>query len=850
MASITPPLSGYRVIDLSVGIAGAYCTKLLADAGAEVAKIEDPGGDPLRRWSASGAEIPADADGALFRFLACTKESAVADASRDADLRAVADRLRAADAVVWSPGSRLAAHQSLTPAEILRSHPHLTVTSITPFGLTGPWHDRPATEFTLQAWSGGIVGLGRGAPDRAPVFVGGQVGEWLSGVYAAIGTLVSRSRRSVSLPGELVDVSTLEVLALCLTYYPVSFLDMAGRPYRSRRSIPTPGVEAATDGLVGLGTGTGQQWLDLCVMVGHPEWAEDQSLLSDRARVAPAIREWVAGQSVEEVMRAAAVFRIPHAPVGNGATIASTDHFQERRSVTTNPAHGFSQPDHPYRFAPPLLRRPERPPGLGEHELTSHIGHPPSSRSGDPGPDGQQLPFAGLRILDMTAFWAGPVCTHILAMLGADVIHIESPSRPDGTRLISGIPFTEDQWWERCGIFSGLNTNKKSVTLDLADERGRRILRTLLATCDVMVENFTPRVLEQIGLDFDGVRAVRPDIVMVRMPGFGLDGPWRDNAAFAFVIEDASGLTWMTGYPEANPLSPYCIGDPAAGIHALTGLLLALDHRRRTGEGVLVEAAMVDAAINMTAEQVIEYSAYGALLERDGNCGPTAAPQNLYLSADMAEDGTRDSWIAVAVATDEQWKALRSALGQPAWAMDPALLRAPGRKKERDRIDTHLSEWCRVRSSDEIVESLWSAGVPVAKVMQPHDQTELPQLQFRGFFESVDHPVTGPARHSTLPMRFSRGPDRFHVRHAPLLGEHTHQVLASIGVTETTMSELEADGVIGRAPIMATPSSPLPAPPPPPAPRADRGSGPPAPSGHSGPMPGQPSGPARTLPGT
>ena len=160
------------------------------------------------------------------------------------------------------------------------------------------------------------------------------------------------------------------------------------------------------------------------------------------------------------------------------------------------------------------------------------------------------------------------------------------------------------------------------------------MLRRLIATCDVVVENNTPRVLEQLGLDVDAVRAIRPDVIVVRMPGFGLDGPWRDNPAFAFVIEDAAGLTWMTGYPDENPISPYCVGDSNAGTHALCGLLLALEHRRRTGEGVLVEASMVDAALNVAAEQVVEHSAYGALLGRDGNRGPTAAPQNLYLAAD------------------------------------------------------------------------------------------------------------------------------------------------------------------------------------------------------------------------
>ena len=259
---------------------------------------------------------------------------------------------------------------------------------------------------------------------------------------------------------------------------------------------------------------------------------------------------------------------------------------------------------------------------------------------------------------------------------------------------------------------------------------------------------------------------------MLRMPGFGLDGPWRELSAFAFVIEDASGLTWLTGHPDLLPFEPYCVGDPNAGLHALFGLMLALEHREKTGEGGLVEAAMVDAAVNVAAEQVIEFSAYGALLARGGNRGPCAAPQNLYQAAGPDEYGRDDCWVAIAVATDEQWVSLRRALGEPEWAADPALATAAGRVREHDRIDAFLQEWCRARSADEIVERLWDAGVPVGKVVQPHRQPELPQLAFRNFFEEVDHPVIGRSRYSTLPMKFSRGPERLHERHAPLLGEH------------------------------------------------------------------------------
>jgi crotonobetainyl-CoA:carnitine CoA-transferase CaiB-like acyl-CoA transferase len=789
-----------RVVDLSTWIAGAYCTKLLADGGAEVVKVEAPGGDPLRRWSASGAAIPVDHDGALFNFLGASKRSVVVDGADAGGLDALHGLLDSADAVVWSQGSPLSEQAWLQPRELRRTHPHLVVTSITPFGLEGPWSDKPATEFTLQAWSGGIVGLARGRPERPPVFVGGQVGEWLAGLYGAIGTLAARRRDAAA--GDLVDVSMLEVLAMTLTYYPVTFNDQLGRPMRRKRFVATPGVGAASDGLVGLGCGTGQQWLDFCVLVGHPEWMEDKSLFLDRTALTPTIDAWVAARTVEEVLEEASAFRIPNAPITNGANAATWAHFRERGTFVANPTDGATNPGPPFRLGAGHLRPPEPAPRLGELPMEEAVtpAHPASpAQPARPAAQGasRELPFEGLRILDMTSFWAGPLTGHTLALLGAEVIHLESATRPDGARLVGGVPQTEDQYWERGPIFAALNTNKKSLTVNLSEQRGLELVRRVIATCDVVVENYTPRVLDQLGLDFESLRAERPDLILLRMPGFGLDGPGRDLSAFAFVIEDAAGLTWLTGHPDLLPFEPYCVGDPNAGLHALWGLLLALEHRDRTGEGGLVEAAMVDAALNIAAEQPIEHSAYGSLLERAGNRGPTAAPQNLYKVAGPDERGRDDGWVAIAVATDEQWRALRSALGDPAWAADPALATVDGRRGGHDRIDALLGEWCRARSADEVVATLWEAGVPVAKVMQPHDQPDLPQLAARGFFEEVDHPVIGTSRYSTLPMRLGRGPGRVHRRHAPLLGEHNGELLSALGLSATEIEALEADGIIG-----------------------------------------------------
>ncbi|MBJ7338326.1 CoA transferase [Mycolicibacterium sp.] len=797
------PLDGYSVVDLSSGIAGAYCTKLLADGGATVVKVESPQGDPLRRWSASGARIEPDDDGALFGFLASAKQSVVADPDVAADVALVERLLGAADAVVWSRGSSVAELDALSPDAVHRRYPHLIVTSITPFGLDGPWHDRPATEFTLQAWSGGAIGIGRGSQDRAPVHVGGRVGDWVSGAYAAAMTQAFRARALRDGWGELIDLSMLEAQILCLTYYPVTYFEMLGRPWRTERRPTVPGVAQAADGLVALGCGTAQQWHDLCAMSGHDEWIDqhNQLTITEQANLhAEELYDWLRDQRVDDVRDLASAFRIPNSPVGNGANVAEMDHFVERGSFTSNPRDGFTQPSHPYRLGGVTLRPPGPAPRLGEHTALVRGSAAVARREPTGGRDPDRLPFSGLRVLDMTTFWAGPSCTHVLGMLGAELIHLESTARPDGTRLIAGIPASVDLWWERSPIFSALNTNKQSLTLDFQTRPGRELLRRLIPTCDVIVENFTPRVIDQLGLDFASVRELRDDVIMLRMPGFGLDGPWRENPAFAYIIEDATGLSWLTGYPDRNPYEPYSVGDPNAGVHALNALMLALEHRRRTGQGVLVEAAMVDAALNIAAEQVIEHSAYGSLLQRNGNRGPAAAPQNVYRCDGVDEFGREDCWVAIAVANDQQWVALREALGRPTWALDPRLAAEEGRRAQHDLLDDRLAQWCAARTGDQVVESLWPAGVPVAKVMQPHRQAELPQLVHRGFFEQVGHPVNVAALHSTLPVNLADGPDSFHRSPAPMLGEHNREVLRSLGLTDDEIAALADTGVIGTAP--------------------------------------------------
>ena len=232
-------------------------------------------------------------------------------------------------------------------------------------------------------------------------------------------------------------------------------------------------------------------------------------------------------------------------------------------------------------------------------------------------------PLDGIRVLDLTAFWAGPAATHLLATLGADVVKVESPTRPDGMRYASVRPPTDPNWVEFGPTFHGTNPGKRSVGIDFSTTEGRDLMLRLVEHVDVVVENFSPRVMPNVGLDYETLVAQRGDLIMLRMPAFGLDGPWRDFSGFAQTTEQVSGIAWLTGVADGEPLVRSTV-DPIAGAHGAFAVLCALEHRRCTGEGALIEMPMVEVALNVAAEPILTWSAYGVLLEREGNRDRTA----------------------------------------------------------------------------------------------------------------------------------------------------------------------------------------------------------------------------------
>jgi crotonobetainyl-CoA:carnitine CoA-transferase CaiB-like acyl-CoA transferase len=761
-------LAGTRVLDRTGDIAGPYCTKLLADAGADVVRVEPAGGDPLRRWRS----------GALFDFLNASKRSVteVGDLAVGADLLVTDGPIEAEQ--VWD------------------ANPGLVVVTITPFGADGPWSGRPATEFTLQACAGSTGH--RGWPESEPLAAGGRLGEWITGTYAAVGALAALRSARASGRGDVVDVAMLDCMATTMATFPSVFASFLGWPAipGTGRSVEVPSIEPTADGYAVFTTNSAQQYQDFCLLIGRPDMMEDAHLASAAGRMKrrdeflAAVHEHTTRRATAELLADAALFRIPSGPVLDGSTIPGFDHFVEREVFTPDPTGRFLQPRVPYRISG-LAPRPFGPaPAEGEHDgQVDWDARPARAQSaGEP-----RLPLEGIRVVDCTAWWAGPAATQALALLGADVVKVESVTRPDLMRYTAAKPPSEDGWWEWGPMFHAANAGKRGITLDLGNPDGVDAFERLVASADVLVENYTPRVMDQFGLGWDRLHEVNPELIMVRMPAFGLDGPWRDNTGFAQTMESISGMAWLTGFADGPPVLVRGACDPLAGMHAVIATVLALGHRDRHGGGRLVESVMVEAALNAAAEQVIEHSISGVVLGRQGNRGPAAAPQGVYPCA-----GT-DRWLALAVADDAHWDALRTVIGEPAWANDPRLRTPDGRHAAHDLIDDELRSWTKDRDADELAELLARAGVPASVVIPAREVVDNPQIRHRGLFEPERHPLTGDHELPTLPFRFSRVPAWLR-RPSPSLGEHNNEVLTELGLSPDEIAALGERGVIGDRP--------------------------------------------------
>jgi crotonobetainyl-CoA:carnitine CoA-transferase CaiB-like acyl-CoA transferase len=508
------PLDDVRVVDLTPcgegsGIAGGYASKLLADAGAEVWQIEPPEGSRLRGWSASGRSRDAEGDGVLYRYLATSKRAATLDLARAVDRDALLSLCADSDLVLecFSPGHLEGL--DLGPDALAALNPRASLLRLSPFGQRGDWRARPSSEFTLQAWCGST--MARGRPGLPPLHAAGDAGDWFCGTYLAVGALAALRHRAQVGQGTVVDLSALEAITPTFTNCGTSWGHFSG-VWDLPSSEDVPSIEPTRDGWVGFCLFTPQQWKDFTLLIDRPDLGEDAGLMhmvtrmQRQAEIREIVRDVTRRKTTAEILELAEALRIPAAPIGHGASLPTNEHFQKRGVFVPNPRGGFLQPRIPYESSS-WSRRPFEPaPTLAEAratrpEMLAARGAPsPTQGKTTPGASPARTacvtskPLAGLRVLDMTAFWAGPYATLVLGGLGADVIKVESIQRPDGMRFGTQTSPETDRWWEYGPTYHAANTGKRAITLDLTRPEGVRLLLELATHCDLLIENYSPRV--------------------------------------------------------------------------------------------------------------------------------------------------------------------------------------------------------------------------------------------------------------------------------------------------------------------------------------------------------------------
>jgi crotonobetainyl-CoA:carnitine CoA-transferase CaiB-like acyl-CoA transferase len=784
---VTAPLDGLRVVEIAGDIAGPYCTKLLVDLGADVTKIEPPSGDPLRWWGPFPGGVPDPNRSGLFEYLNAGKRGATLDLERD--VSAAGELIAQAHLLVDGMRPGTLDRSGLDTDSLRALNPGLVVVRISDFGQNGPLRDRDATPLTVQAASGWVNNRD---PGRPPVQAGARISEYVAGGYGALGALTALRTVSTKTSRLVeVDVSVFESLLSTLPYPMLMAEKMRrlGLPVNTR-SAPMMGIVRAADGWLGINCLTGQHWLDACAMLGLPEYGEQQATIMlggpERGEFFEKAQPWLSERTVAEIVELSQAMRVPATPVNDGATVLDCPQYVERRFfVDAGGADwSFRRPGAPFRLSKTPALAPRPAPRLGSRAFPAGASSDRviARATADP-----SIPFADINVLDLTTFWAGAYLTCYLGAFGAEIVKVESIQRPDGFRYSGAWPHEGDRWYERSGMWQATNLNKRDITLDLTTEEGRDLVRRLIRDADVVVENFSPRVIEQFGLDYESLVELNPDVILVRMPGFGLRGPWRDYVGWAFNFEGASGMSAATGYAEGPPCNLQGPADPIVGVHAGVALLAALEHRRCTGEGQLVEIAQFEVTACVTAEPVIEFSMNGIVRPREGN----RSRGNLQGVYPTAVDG---AWVAISVRDDADWAHLVEAMGQP------DLLE---RSLAPDEFDTVVAGWTRTQTATEIVNVLSAQHVPAEQVLTAERMYDIPQLDARGYYQEVEHPVTGPHRYPGWPFTMTPGPSRHHRFAPPTLGQHNEEILRGLGLTDDELDDLHARRIIGETALNA-----------------------------------------------
>ncbi|MFN8559553.1 MAG: CoA transferase [Dehalococcoidia bacterium] len=825
------PLTGVRVLDLTTGVAGPYATKLLADHGADVIKVEPPGGDPARRDGPFYRDEPHPEGSGRFLFLNTNKRSVVLDLARAADRALVRTLAAGCDAVVEDlPPGRLA-EIALGYDDLDGLRPGIVLASITPWGQTGPYLGYRLTDLVAQGMGGPM--LWTGSAEREPLRLGGGGALALAhaGAVAALAVMIALYRQRQTGAGDHIDLSIYETQAGSrdrASPYVLNHVYNGMEPKRQLRgSTLASGARPCLDGYVNI-TATGPRLPEFLRMIGRDDLAGDPRL-RERSRDGSLFEEvetsylvWLMEHTKAEAAAIAQDHRLYAGQLTTIPDLVADPHFRERGAWETidHPHTGpIAYPGRPFIMAASPRPPARRAPLLGEHDAEIRAAAAATPLVALPkrpaGNIAARLPLAGVRVADITAVWAGPHVTQLLAEWGAEVIRVEpitriQPSTRSAERRstrameeergrlgIAGGGSYPDydpgaRPWDRNSSFNSHARNKRSMVCDVMTEEGRRRFLELIACCDVFVENNVPETIDRARITYDDLRPVRPDLIMLRMPAFGLNGPYRNYRGFGTHLEGMVGHHVVRGYPDGSPDEggEVFTADAVAGVQGALAVVMALLHRARTGQGQQIEMAQAENFLPMLGELILDWT----MNRRDpspwGNRHRNHAPHQAYPCRGD------DQWIAIDVATDAEFAALCAVLGCPALATDPRFTAAAVRRAHLAELDALLAERTRDRNKFELFRALQAAGVAAGPLQTAAERLVCPQLTDRGFFEFLDHPEVGRRLNPGLMWRMARTPNR--LRRGPVtLGQDNAYVYHDLlGMPAATYERHVAAGII------------------------------------------------------
>ncbi len=789
------PLADVVVLELATGVAGPYAGRLLADLGALVIKVEPPGGDPAR------TEIPlVDGESAFYAWLNAAKPNVAASTESDDFLRLAAN----ADIVLHSARG---AEANALEHRLTAANAHAVVISLSPYGRSGPragWEWTPYTE-----WATGGFQYIAGDPAREPLALPGYQAQFHTATLAGVAALAGLRHARATGEGQRIEMSHQEATLSCHAWLTTSWTH-GGQVQMRTGSAFIP----CADGFIYLFGLAAYQ--NLLLLIERFDLLADETLFDPPnwwarlPEIQAALAEWAATRTRHEIYHMAQELRIAISPINTMADVAKSDQLAARGSLATIALAGreFVAPGVPYRMT-------ETPAGVSGGASASGadtgrilspafewpnrgVTYPPRAH-GEPAAG----PLAGLRVIEVTANWAGPAAGRNFADLGADVIKVELATKP-ATRSLSwvGNDRTWPRHYDRAAYFNKLNRNKRDLCLDLSKPAGRQVFLDLVAVSDVVIENNGARVMGQLGVAYDTLRTVNPKLVMCSMSGYGATGPERNYSAYGSNIETASGLASLLGYGPGEYFGTGTFyADPVTGNHGTVAVLAALHLARQTGQGQWIDMALLEAALPFFAQQFLQYTVTGEVPVPMGNRSPVFAPQGAYRAA-----GT-DCWLALSVRDERDWAALCRVIGRQDMAASPAFASAEGRRAAHDAIDAAIAAWSAPLDHIHAANLLQAAGIPAAPVMPNWEIVSDNHLNDRGFFVPVRHPEAGTFPYPGFAWRFERTPARI-FRPAPMFAEHNHEVLGGLlGLSADAVAALYDAGVTADAPIFAASTS-------------------------------------------